>query len=314
MFDWRSVQKPIVALSPMADLTDSAFCRIAKRHGARHVFREMVSADGVTHGSLKTLGMARFEEEERPIIQQVFGSDPDDMARAIEILDKRYAPDAFDINMGCPATKITCNFNGAALMREPAIAADIVRAAKRATPRPVSVKMRLGWSRPDEILDFAPRIEEAGADLVSIHGRTKEQGYAGVADWETIAKARARLTIPVLANGDIFTPEAAVAAIRTTGAAGVLIARGGLGNPWIFDRIAAALAGAASPEPTLEERLAVIREHAAMHATDYGGSLTGFRKHLVYYFKGLPGAKRLRECLSRISVLGDLEAVLKDMA
>ncbi len=314
MLDWRKAPKPIIALSPMADLTDSAFCRIAKRHGAPYVFREMVSADAVVHGNAKTLGMTRFEEEERPIVQQVFGSDPETMARAIETIDRLYAPDAFDINMGCPATKITCNFNGAALMRQPEAAADILRAAKKATPRPVSVKMRLGWSRPEEVLDFAPRIEEAGADLISIHGRTKEQGYAGIADWAAIARARERVSIPVLANGDVFTPEAALAALRTTGAAGVLIARGALGNPWIFRRIAAAVAGQELPEPDMAVRLAVIREHAALHAAADGGSLKGFRKHLVYYFKGLPGARRLREHLSRISVESDLEKVLRDIA
>src|SRR3989338_5820098 len=196
MLSWHRAEKPIIALSPMADMTDSAFCRIAKRCGAGYVFREMISAVGINHENPRTLAMSTIEAEERPVVQQIFGPDPDAVARAIETVDRLSNPDAFDINMGCPAHKITDGCGGSALMKEPSRAAAIVRAAKAATPKQVSVKTRLGWSDPTEILDFACVLEEAGADLLTIHGRTKTQGYAGRADWAAVGRAWERVSIP----------------------------------------------------------------------------------------------------------------------
>jgi tRNA-dihydrouridine synthase B len=315
MFDWKSLGKPIVALSPMADMTDSAFCRVAKRLGAPIVFREMISAEGLTHGSEKSFAMGAFHEEERPIIQQLFGADPKAMADATKMIDEAYRPDGFDVNMGCPVYKITSNFNGAALMKEPERATDIIRAMKAATPSPVSVKLRLGWSRPDEVLEFIKVVEAAGADLVTIHGRTKEQGYSGVADWEAVGRAKARVSIPVLVNGDIHAPEAAAKALAASGCDGVLIARGALGNPWVFRQIDASLRGEAWSVPTMAERVAVVREHARLHVTQYEEhhDLTTFRKHLTWYFKGLPGAKVHRDRLVKVTTIEELDAVLDDL-
>ncbi|MFH2062747.1 MAG: tRNA dihydrouridine synthase DusB [bacterium] len=313
MIDWKAEKKPIIALAPMADMTDSAFCRIAKRCGCRIVFREMVSAEALVRESEKTLRMADFREEERPIVQQVFGSDPAIMAEAVRQLDERFAPDAFDINMGCPATKIIGGFNGAALMLEPQRAAEIVRSVKSVTGREVSVKTRLGWSDPTEILEFAKVIEDAGADLISIHGRTKKQGYAGTADWEMIGRARKTVSIPMLANGDVFGPDDAVRALQVTGCDGLLVARGSLGNPWIFSRIEAMLAGNGSAGPSEDEKTATVLEHARLHAELYGGEkpLVTFRKHLAWYFRGTPGAKALRERLMQVETLSDLERCLR---
>jgi tRNA-dihydrouridine synthase B len=315
MIDWQKQKKPVVALAPMADMTDSAFCRLAKRRGCRIVFREMVSAEALVRGSDKTLAMAAFHDEERPIVLQLFGSEPAVMAEAVRLLDERYDPDAFDINMGCPARKIAGNFNGASLMREPDKATAVVRAMKGATAKPVSAKTRLGWSRADEILDFVKVLEDAGADLISIHGRTKTQGYSDSADWGMIGRAKGLVSVPLFVNGDIFSTEAALGAIHASGCDGMLIARGALGNPWIFRQIDDAFAGREPKKVTVEERIATVLEHANLHAGlhDDDRPMVSFRKHLVWYFRGIPGARRLRERLVQVETVTDLESVLADM-
>jgi len=315
MISWINEKWPIVALAPMADMTDSAFCRIAKRLGCRLVWREMVSAEALVRGSEKTMHMADFKEEERPIVQQLFGADPAVMAEATRIIDEKFNPDAFDINMGCPAVKIVSTFNGASLMKNPQLAAEIVRAMKSATDKPVSAKMRLGWSEPDEVLEFSKYIEDAGADLISIHGRTKKQGYAGTANWEMIGRAKAQLSVPVLANGDVVSPQSALEALKITGCDGLLIARGALGNPWIFKQVENALKLDASESTgaiPLPELKATILEHARLHADLYGGDrpMVTFRKHLMYYFRGLPGARAIRQELANLDQLVDLKKIL----
>ncbi|HLD17642.1 MAG TPA: tRNA dihydrouridine synthase DusB [Patescibacteria group bacterium] len=333
-FDWNALPRPIIALSPMADMTDGPFCRVVKsvstpfRTGVESVtppagggvggggrivviFREMVSAEAVVRGNEKTLGMATIHPEERPLVQQIFGSDPTIMAKAAARIEALHHPDAIDINMGCPANKMTHGFNGAALMREPERAVAIVRAVKAAVSVPVSVKMRLGWSDPTECLSFSKVIEEAGADLLSLHGRTKAQGYTGTADWEMIGRVKHQLSIPVLANGDIRTPELATAALEKTGCDGILIGRAALGNPWIFKQIEDVFAGRSFEPVTVEERIRVIRLHVSYHLERYGerGLLT-FRKHLTWYFKGLPFASHLRERLSSLCTKADLETLI----
>ncbi|MEA3249785.1 MAG: tRNA dihydrouridine synthase DusB [Patescibacteria group bacterium] len=313
MLDWKNEKRPVVALAPMADMTDSAFCRVAKRRGCRVVFREMVSAEALVRGSDKTLAMAAFHDEERPIVLQLFGSDPSVMAEATRILDERYDPDAFDINMGCPARKIAGNFNGASLMREPDRATSIIRAMKTTTTKPVSAKTRLGWSRPDEILDFVKILENAGAELISIHGRTKSQRYSGEADWNMIGRAKSLVSVPVFANGDIFSAEAAVEAIRVTDCDGMLIARGALGNPWLFRQIEDTFAGH-EPEPVTDEmRVSTVLEHARLHSELHDGDrpIITFRKHLTGYFRGIPGARRLRERLVQVETMVELEELLE---
>src|SRR3989344_4188065 len=196
----------ILALSPMADMTDSPFCQIVRQiGGADIVFREMVSSEAIVRENQKTLGMTDFVEGERPIVQQIFGADPFTMAKAAAIVMEHANPEGIDINMGCPVYKITSNFNGCALMKEPERAAAIIREMKRAVREsvPISVKIRLGWSNPDDFKTFIPVIEEAGADLITIHGRTKAQGYSGISDWERIAEAKKIARGPLLANGDI---------------------------------------------------------------------------------------------------------------
>lgn len=303
MFNWETLDKPIIALSPMADMTDSAFCLMAKKFGWPVVFREMVSAEALVRASAKTLKMAEFVSAERPIIQQIFGSDPNTMAAAAELIVQKFGPEGIDINMGCPVYKIVSNFNGASLMRDPDLASKIVQAIKARVSVPVSVKIRLGWSDKTDCLDFAKRLEAAGASLLSIHGRTRAQGYSGVADWEMVGQAARGVSIPVLCNGDINTPEKVNEALRISGCAGVLIARGALGCPWFYKNYIDYVAkGKPAPEISLAERIKVVLEHGALHRAQYGdNSIVTFRKHLAWYFKGINQIKTWRQEMMQLT-------------
>ncbi len=348
---WKQLPRPIIALSPMADMTDSAFCRTVKyvsqkvkkskseketpslfdsstlsRSSPLIVFREMVSAEAVVRGNNKTLDMTEIHPDERPLVQQIFGSDPEVMAEATRIIDREHNPEGFDINMGCPVYKLVCNFNGASLMKEPERAAAIVRAMKAATTKPVSVKIRLGWGDPTECFAFAKALENAGADLLTVHGRTRMQGYSGESDWEMIRKLKETVSIPVLANGDIFTAPLALKALEQTKCDGILIARGALGNPWIFRQIEEMLASRdLTPRPLLrkerglepisiEERVDTVRYHLNLHIEQYGEkAVTTFRKHLTWYLKGLDGAKKYKERLHTAASREDVENILHEM-
>ncbi len=311
---WTNSPKPILALAPMADMTDGPFCRVCRELSGKNfvIFREMVSAEAIVRGSEKTLKMCEFEEIERPIVIQIFGGKPETMARASEIIVNKYHPDGIDVNMGCPVPKIAAkNLAGACLMKDHDRACEIVRALKAANLGvPVSVKTRLGWSKPDEILEFAPQLEQAGADLITIHGRTKAQGYSGQANWEMIGKAKQKIAIPVLVNGDINTRADIEKCLEVTSADGVMIGRGALGNPWIFKQF-----GANSSEPIkLSERMRVALRHAQLHVERYGEkSMPTFRKHLAYYFKGAPNIKNIRQELMKVSIIDELESILKKL-
>lgn len=298
----------------MADMTDSAFCRIVKKFTNPIVFREMVSAEAIVRGNDKTLGMTEIHADERPLVQQIFGNDPDIMARAAIMIAAEHHPEGFDINMGCPVYKITHNFNGAALMREPERAVKIIAEVKSAINVPLSVKIRAGWEDPRECWEFAKIIEAAGVDLITVHGRTKIQGYSGKSDWTVIRGVKERVSVPVLANGDIHRAEQVPEALRVSGCDGVLIARGALGNPWIFSQINEVLAGREPRQTNHEHRCKTVLEHARLHLEQYGpNGIVTFRKHLVWYFKGFPGAKFIREHLSLINSLEALELLLNQI-
>lgn len=325
----------ILALSPMADMTDSAFCQIVRQiGGADIVFREMVSSEALVRDNEKTLGMTDFVDGERPIVQQIFGADPLTMAKAAEIVMEHAGPEGIDINMGCPVYKLTSNFNGAALMKEPELAANIVREMKRAIgDTPLSVKIRLGWDDPDTFKTFIPAMEQAGAELITMHGRTKAQGYSGTSDWERIAQAKEIATVPFLANGDIHEPRQVWECLEQTGADGVLIARGALGNPWFFQLAKSKEQGTVP----FDQRIRIILEHARLHVENSAKlralakknlvagitaeelektSIVTFRKHLSWYFKSsrfplaIPGIKEFRSELVRIQSIDELEEIL----
>jgi tRNA-dihydrouridine synthase B len=315
MFSWTQQTTPLITLAPMADMTDQPFCRIVKSLSNRPIiFREMVSAEAIVRENEKTWRMTEIHADEHPLIQQIFGADPDTMARAAAIIYERNQPTAIDINMGCPVQKMVKGFNGAALMKDPDRAAAITKAVKAAVPCPVSVKTRLGWVEPTDCLEFVKIIEDAGADLLTVHGRTRKQAYAGKADWDMIAKCKQQVRIPLIANGDIFSAALAKEALEKTGCDGVAIARGALGNPWIFKQIEQIVNGEPVDEITLEERIRVVKKHARLHIDHYGPeSLVTFRKHLSWYFKGLPGAKRFRETLHKLTTLEALEETLSQL-
>src|SRR5688572_29631155 len=266
MLDWKQLPKPIVALAPMADMSDLPFCLVCKDEGTPLMFREMVSSEAIVRLNPKTLKMASFDERERPIVQQIFGSNPDVMAEAAKIIYDRFKPDAIDINMGCPVYNLVSNFNGAALIKDPERAAEIVRKVKAAVPIPVSVKTRLGWKNDTDCLEFVKVIADAGADLISMHGRTKEQGYSGKANWHRVGEARRQVPhIPFFVNGDITTPELAKEAMEISGADGVLIGRGGLGNPWFFKQVEQFLkTGEKLENISMQERVDIVRKHARL--------------------------------------------------
>ncbi|NBS67582.1 tRNA-dihydrouridine synthase [bacterium] len=323
MLNWSSLPKPIVCLSPMADMTDSAFCQVVREvteeKGQKNdhliVFREMVSAEAVVRGNEKTLDMTDIHPAERPLVQQIFGSDPATMAAAAQKIEAEHHPEGFDINMGCPVYKIVHNFNGCALMKDPVVAAQIVKEMKKVITVPLSVKIRLGWSDPTDCLTFVEVLEDAGADLITIHGRTKAQGYSGVADWRMVGEARKRVkSIPVLVNGDIHKPELVQEALVQSGADGVLIARGALGNPWFFAH-QQEIASGKSPSPiSLEERVRVVGRHLDLHLEQYGEkAVSTFRKHLSWYFKGIPNFKPYKEPMMTAKTSEELRSILTQL-
>ncbi len=304
-FSWNNQQRPIVALSPMADMTDAPFGKIIREVVSRYVkdsrliiYREMVSSEAIVRGNDKTMDMTSIPDSERPVVQQIFGADPQVMAQAAKMIVDQHAPEAIDINMGCPVYKITSNFNGAALMKDPELATSIVREVKAAVDVPVSVKMRAGWSDHGECVEFAQQIEKAGADLVTVHGRTKKQAYSGLSSREAVANVKAKLSIPVLYNGDIFTWQDYFDVIEQTKCNGALIARGALGNPWIFAQIEQKLAGDRPLEVTLRDRIDTALKHLDYHLEHYGEDrLPTFRKHLSWYFKGITGFKPFKQTI-----------------
>lgn len=319
--DWKSIKTPILALSPMADMTDSAFCQTVRdvvsekvNDSRLIVFREMVSSEAVVRGNDKTLEMTAIHEAERPLVQQIFGADPKTMAESARIIDTQFKPEGIDINMGCPVYKITSNFNGAALMKDTPLATEIVREMKKVISVPLSVKIRAGWSSHDECVEFAKALEAAGADLITVHGRTKEQGYSGLSNREAVKRVKEAVSIPVLYNGDVFTAEDYFTALEQTGCDGVLIARGGLGNPWIFSQIEEILAGKQPTPVTLADRVRVSTKHLERHVEQYGEKgVATFRKHLSWYFKGIPHMKKYKMALMSAKTQAEVNSILQQI-
>ncbi|MDO9509818.1 MAG: tRNA dihydrouridine synthase DusB [Candidatus Magasanikbacteria bacterium] len=337
MLKWFEQKKPLVILAPMADYTDSPFTQLCRKISGKDfiVFKEMVSSEAVVRGNEKTLKMCKFEKIERPLIIQIFGDNPETMAKAAKIIESKFKPDGIDINMGCPVPKIAQKSGaGAALMRNPTIASDIVKSVKKAVKLPVSVKTRLGWNNKEEILKFVLILERAGADLITIHGRTKSQGYSGIADWDTIAEVKKIVKIPVITNGDIVDFASAKKCLEITKADGIMIGRGALGKPWIFQEIKKSVI--ARPKGSwqshclqksvglLLRRLAdrndnnniieAVLKHAKLHEKYYRqGSLITFRKHLGFYFKGIPNTKELKMQLMQVKEYKELEKILKNI-
>jgi tRNA-dihydrouridine synthase B len=272
-----NLESPFV-VAPMAGMTDTAFRRLVKRHGGCGlVVTEMVSSEGLVRGIDRTLEYAEYTEEERPVSIQIFGGDPVKMAAAAQIVEGMGA-DIVDINMGCPVPKISKHNAGCSLMRDPEHAAGVIAAMVKAVRIPVTVKMRAGWNdRSRNAADLAARAQDAGAAAVTIHGRTAEQSYKGLADWQLVAEVAHRLSIPVLGSGDCVEPEHVVDRLRPRGISGVLVGRGVLRNPWILAQ-AADLAAGRPPRPvTLEDRGRFLLEYIQLLLSDPAGEAQGFR-------------------------------------
>lgn len=302
------------ALAPMAGIADRAFREIAIQQGASLVVGEMCSAKGVTYGSHKSIELLETFPAEQPVAVQLFGEEPNTMAKAVKFA-QRFSPLIIDINMGCPAPKITRGGSGSSLMRNPQLAEDIIKAAVDATSIPVTVKFRTGWdSQSINAVDFAIRAQRAGAKAVTVHGRTKAQMYRMPVDLDTIRLVKKAVSIPVIGNGGITTPEEAKAMYDTTGCNLVMVGQGALGRPWLFGQIKEYLeTGSYSSDPSLEDKMSILRSQVEK-AVEYKGEMIALREartHVAWYMKGLHGAASLRRKSSYISTLDDLDKFIK---
>ena len=299
------------ALAPMAGVTDGVFREICRSCGASYTVSEMVSAKALTLSDRKTQELMSISPKQRPAGIQIFGSEPETMAACLEKV-LPFCPDFIDINMGCPAPKIVKNRSGSALMKEPALAGEIVRAVVNAAGNiPVTVKMRTGWDESSKNhVTFAKVLEENGAAAVTVHGRTRDRMYMPPADWNAIAQVKMALRIPVIGNGDIFMPEDAKRMYEETGVDFIMVGRGALGKPWLFRQIDDFLSsGAYAPDPTNEERMQMMLDHAQRICAARGekNGMLDMRKHALWYTKGIRGSNKLRNRFSTVRSLEELK-------
>ena len=324
----------------MAGMTDSAFRRLVKRHGGCGlVVTEMVSSEGLVRGIDRTLEYAEYTEEERPVSIQIFGGDPEKMAAAAQIVEGMGA-DIVDVNMGCPVPKISKHNAGCSLMREPAHAASVVRSIARAVKIPVTVKMRAGWDH-DAINapELAQRVQDVGAAAVAVHGRTAAQSYSGSSDWELIGRVASVVNIPVLGSGDCIEASQVVERMRHSGVAGVLVGRGALRNPWIFEQAAALVSGSTPRSVTAADRARFLLEYIDLLLTERLNESKGFR-HVApgqpsaaehaparghdrwvinklralnsWFTKGLDGGSQLRVAINAADSIAQLRMVIEE--
>ena len=303
-----------VLLAPMAGITDSAFRRLCMEQGCDFTFTEMVSANGLHYKNRKTQALISISEAEKPCGVQLFGHDPAIIAETVERLFEGIVStedvSIVDINMGCPAPKITSNGDGSALMKNPALAGKIIEAAVKASPVPVSVKFRKGWDEGSvNAVEFARMAESSGAAFITVHGRTRMQMYSGKADRDLIKSVVDAVNIPVIGNGDVFSGESALDMLEATGCAALMVARGAQGNPFIFSEIRAALAGEKYEAPSEKARLDTAVRHIGEYVSGHGGgAFADMRKHVAWYVKGMCGSTELRR---RVNSSADAEALIR---
>ena len=325
-----------IMLAPMAGATDHAFRTVCRSFGAEYLVSEMVCAKALCYeqkikkslkvSPSKTAPLAAIGENELPMAVQIFGSEPEFMAEAARMIAEnnyrgttsKFKPTAIDINMGCPVPKVVSNGEGSALLKNPELAGKIVEAVVRSVDIPVTVKIRTGWDKNSiNAVEMAKRLEASGATLICVHGRTREQQYAPYADWTQIARVKEAVKIPVVGNGDIFECQDALRMIKETGCDGVMIGRGALGNPWIFENVINLFEGREMREISVNETVDVALAHLKLMIEDKGerAGIAESRKHLGWYMKGIRGASELRNrinCAQNLSELTEILTTLKE--
>ena len=313
-----SFEFPIpVFLAPMAGVTDTPYRILAREMGCPLVYSEMVSDKGINYRNEHTLKMLHTEEAERPMAMQLFGAEPDSVARAAEYIESLGCADILDFNMGCPAPKIVKNHEGSAMMLDPERAFKVLKALVGAVSMPVTVKMRIGWDENRiNVLEMAKLAEEAGVKAVAVHGRTREQFYRDHANWRIIRKVKEHLNIPVIANGDIRTVDDLIKIREITGCEAVMVGRAAQGNPWIFRQLTQYLkTGERLPGPTMEERKEIILRHLDM-LLKFKGDYVGpreMRKHATWYTRGIKGNAELRVLFNKAETREDFLCILAKM-
>ena len=308
-----------VFLSPMAGVTDLPFRLICKEQGCGLLYTEMINGKALCYDDENTKKMLKIEEEEHPVAVQIFGSEPEFMGRAAEIMND-YSNEILDINMGCPAPKVVKNGDGSALMKNPKLAEEVLRAVVKNSKKPVNLKIRKGWDDNSvNAVEIAKIAEDCGISALAIHGRTREQFYTGKADWDIIAEIKKNLSIPVIGNGDVFTIEDSINMLDKTGCDAIMIGRGAQGNPWIFKRINHYMnTGEILPEPTLNEKISTAIKHLKLAVEEHGEyvAVREMRKHIAWYLKGLRNSAKLRDEINKIEdyqeVVSKLEYYMED--
>jgi tRNA-dihydrouridine synthase B len=319
-FSWTTTARPMVALAPMAGVTDASYRQLIKRIAPETIlYTEFLSTDAIHYGAKKTMSMLSFDASiESPFIVQVFGHSPEHFLTAAKVIEQMGA-DGIDINMGCPAAKVVSSCHGAALIKNPQLAAELVHAAKKAVSIPVSVKTRLGWDTVDTLIPFCTALEEAGADAFAIHGRRYNDKFTGKANWDPIYELKKAVKVPVIGNGDIACAQDALDKIGNLD--GVMIGRGTFGNPWVMREVADALRTGKAPDrpatpPTFREKIPFILEHCEL-AVNIKGEKKGMlemRRHLSSYVKGFDGAAELRSKLVIVETFDGAKELLKPFA
>ncbi|WP_312814452.1 tRNA dihydrouridine synthase DusB [Sedimentibacter sp.] len=306
-----------VVLAPMAGVTDITYRTICKEMGAGLVCTEMVSAKGLYYNDIKTNRLMKINENNRPVSLQIFGSDPDVMAYVVEkYINERKDIDIIDVNMGCPTPKIVKNGDGSALMKTPELAGSIINKIKKVSNKPVTAKIRAGWdSRSINAAEVAQNLEYNGVDLIAVHGRTREQFYTGKSSNNIIKEVKEKVNVPVIGNGDIFTPEDAVKMIKDTGCDGVMVGRGILGNPWLIKNIVKAFNNDYDfYVPAATDKIQIIKRHAEMliKELDEKIAILEMRKFAAWYMKGMKGSSEVRNKINKISKADDLYYILDE--